>query len=226
MNKKIIFGIACAGLISLSSMLVGVVASDSIKDISAQINYGIKMKVDNVEWNPTETDGSAIRPITYKGRTYLPVRALGEKLGVTIDWDANTQTVLIGEKEWTPISASIVDTHSDMGYTKDSDKLFHGDGVYDFGCFVSSQWISNQFSDINISTERKYSKMKMGIFVTGGDKTITISDRETREILKQVTVKDGIATDIDFDISNVKDINIKWGGDNASTLVFGNIYVK
>lgn len=217
----IILAVACIG-----SMFIGAIAADSMKEITAYINYGLKMKVGNVEWNPTEDDGSAVRPITYNGRTYLPVRALGEKLGVAIDYDAATQTVLIGEKEWTPITAEMVDAHDDMGYTKNADVLYNGNGVYDFGLFVSKKWIGNQFTDINITAGKKFSTMKMSGYCTGADKVITVTDTDTKAVLKTITLKDGVATDFEFDITGVNKVNIKWGGNEANSLVFGNVYMK
>lgn len=224
MKKKILSIVLVLAI--AASFCVGVMAADNIKEITAQINYALKMKVDNVEWNPTEADGSAIRPITYNGRTYLPVRALAEKLGVAIDWDGATQTVYIGEKEWTPVNAEMVDTHSDQGFTKDSDKLYNGNGVYDFGCFVSSAWIDNQFTDIDIATNKKFSTMKMGIYCTGGDKTISFTDNDTKAVLKQITVRDGVPINVEIDITGVNKVDIKWGGNDAKTLVFGDIYMK
>lgn len=226
MKKKVLRGIAI-GLIAVMCFSLGVMASDSVVDITAQINYALKMKVDNVEWNPTEDDGSAIRPILYNGRTYLPVRALGEKLGISIDWDGDTQTVYIGNKDWTPITASMIDAHKDMGYTKDSDKLYNGSGVYDFGCFVSKQWIGNIFSTIDIKTDAKFSEMKMGMYASGTDKIITITDADTSEVLKQITLKDGVATDVNFKITGTNRVRIRWSGeDNTNTLVFGDIYMQ
>lgn len=224
-KKKILCGLLAVTAMS-SSMFVGVIASEKIQEITAAINYGVKMKVDNVEWNPTEADGSAVRPITYNGRTYLPVRALGDKLGIAIDWEAETETVFIGEKEWTPVTATMVKANSDMGFTKDPDQLFNGSGYYDFGCFVSKKWITNDYSNIEITPGTNFSKMKMSVYSGGGDKTITIKDEDTKAILKSAVIKANTSTDFEFDISGTKKIKINWDGDNTDTLVFGDIYMK
>jgi hypothetical protein len=36
-------------------------------------------------------------PIVYNDRTYLPARAIAEALGITVGWDAETRTVILGE---------------------------------------------------------------------------------------------------------------------------------
>ncbi len=213
-------------VVCVFSAFAGAFAATTIDYVTAMVNYNLKVKVDNVPWNPTEIDGSAIRPIIYHGKTYLPVRALGEKLGIAIDYDAATETVLIGEKDWTPITAEMVDTYSDMGYTKNADSLYNGNGVYDFGLFVSPKWIDNQFSDIEIDTGKNYSVMKMSGYCTGDDKVITIIDADTKAVLKTITLKDDVSTDFEFDITGVDRVNIKWGGNEANSLVFGNVYMK
>jgi hypothetical protein len=37
-------------------------------------------------------------PLTYKGRTYLPLRAVGEAVGLPADYDAATKTAYLGNK--------------------------------------------------------------------------------------------------------------------------------
>ena len=45
-----------------------------------------------------DSQGNPIYPISYNGSTYLPIRAIGETMGLTVDWDSATQTVdLVGE---------------------------------------------------------------------------------------------------------------------------------
>ena len=144
-----------------ASFTVGVIAADSVQEISALINYNIKMKVDNQIWNPTEADGTAIRPITYGGRTYLPVRAVAEKLGIAIDWDNETQTVLIGEKDATPLTAEMIKS-TNASFTRDADALYNGNGVFSSGVVVGSQWIGNQFSDCDFLLNGKFQKFGVG----------------------------------------------------------------
>ncbi len=87
-------------VIAISILLCGVVslATSQVEDVIAQINYEINMRLNGVAYNPTETDGSALRPLIYKGRTYLPVAALGQALGISVKWDGDTSTVIIGEE--------------------------------------------------------------------------------------------------------------------------------
>src|SRR5690606_10675405 len=65
--------------------------------IKANLNHGIKITLDGKPWTPRDAQGNALTPITYKGSTYLPVRAVAEAAGISVDWDAATQTVILGE---------------------------------------------------------------------------------------------------------------------------------
>lgn len=61
--------------------------------ISVNINTSIKIKVDNVYYDPQ-------MPIfLYKNRTYLPLRKLGDVLNAEITWNESTKTISISKKE-------------------------------------------------------------------------------------------------------------------------------
>lgn len=47
---------------------------------------------------PQDANGKAVPILAMDGTTYLPVRALGKALGVTVDWDAATNTVSLGHR--------------------------------------------------------------------------------------------------------------------------------
>ena len=219
---KKLLSILCVVAI-IASFFVGVIAADNVKEITAHINYALKMKVDNVEWNPTEADGSAIRPITYNGRTYLPVRALGEKLGVAIDYDAATQTVLIGEKEWTPLASDAVDGLY-AKYTTDPDALYVGDGVCDFGITMPKD---TYYEKININGT--FSTMKCTLYAAD-DVTVEFLDAETKQCYKSVECKKGVKTQVEFSIQGAKKIQLRETSEKTMipevNVVIGDIYMK
>lgn len=43
-------------------------------------------------------DNQKTIPLTYKGRTYLPLRAIAEAVGIPVDYDNTTKTVFLGTK--------------------------------------------------------------------------------------------------------------------------------
>ena len=87
----IVLALACG-------MVIGANAADALKEISAYLNYGITIKYNSEVQTLTDTDGNRVYPITYNGTTYLPIRAVSNILGIGVEWNGATQTVLLGEK--------------------------------------------------------------------------------------------------------------------------------
>ena len=94
--KKSILTLALLAVIA-ASFTAGAAASGTLKEIAAYLNYGITIKYDGETQNLTDAAGNRVYPITYNGTTYLPVRAVSNMLGVAVDWDGATQTVLLGK---------------------------------------------------------------------------------------------------------------------------------
>lgn len=88
-----------AGFLTASILIGGasIINADSvIKTIPVQFD-GIKLVLDGNAFVPKDEDGSIMEPFTYKGRTWLPVRAVAEALNKEVNWDAETSTVILGE---------------------------------------------------------------------------------------------------------------------------------
>lgn len=61
----------------------------------AVLNSNLKFSLNGRAVVPVGDDGTPVLPISYNGTTYLPVRAISYLLGLGIDWDGNTKTILI-----------------------------------------------------------------------------------------------------------------------------------
>jgi hypothetical protein len=96
MRRKVIMS-TFLSFIVVASMSVGAFAASNLTVIKAYLNTGIKVSVDGAAWTPKDASGKVTSPITYKGTTYLPVRAVGDAFGVKVGWNAATRTVLLGE---------------------------------------------------------------------------------------------------------------------------------
>lgn len=65
----------------------------------ATLNYmGITLNIDDVNVVPRDVNGNVVEPFTINGTTYLPVRAVSEALGKKVDWNSETKTVSIDDK--------------------------------------------------------------------------------------------------------------------------------
>ncbi|HHV15719.1 MAG TPA: hypothetical protein GXX58_03995 [Gelria sp.] len=100
MKKK---GILILVAVMLFAFTAGVVAAPAVQQITATLATDFKFTLDGKTWAPKDADGSAMYPIVYKDRTYLPVRAIGEALGIKVDWDKDTRTVILGEAAVEPV---------------------------------------------------------------------------------------------------------------------------
>lgn len=96
-KKKFVSAIAMT-LALLCAFTLGANASGTLQEIKAYLNAGITIKMDGVEQTLKDANGTRIYPITYNGSTYLPVRAVSDMLGVGVDWDQATQSVLLGKQ--------------------------------------------------------------------------------------------------------------------------------
>lgn len=93
---KFSFKSFCAGILC-SSMIFscGVTAYAAYKK-TATLDYpGIKIVVNGQQVTPTNASGKAVEPFAIDGTTYLPVRAVSNSLGMNVDWNAATKSVVI-----------------------------------------------------------------------------------------------------------------------------------
>lgn len=96
------------------------VAQNTVQDINAQINSGIKLNIHGSSVQLKEPDGTNIYPIVYNGRTYLPLRSLSELLNEDVKWDGPSQTISL-------IKKSSEDKEKDMVQEKESNATVEDD---------------------------------------------------------------------------------------------------
>lgn len=96
--KKRIQGIIVGILIGVLIGSVGTFASS--RYIQKTLDYNnIKITLDGEELIPLGSDGSYVEPFIIDGVTYLPVRGISSALGLDVDWDGETKTVLLTSPE-------------------------------------------------------------------------------------------------------------------------------
>lgn len=70
------------------------------KTVQATLTYrDIKIIVDGEEITPTDVNGASTEPFIIDGTTYLPLRAISEAIGCSVDWDETTNTVQISKNQ-------------------------------------------------------------------------------------------------------------------------------
>lgn len=102
--KGFVFGM----IIGLTFAATLVFASSGL--ITKQLSYdNIKIELDGKEIVPKDANGNYVEPFTIDGTTYLPVRAVSGALGLNVDWDDKTNTVLLSTKQSEPSSPVVSD---------------------------------------------------------------------------------------------------------------------
>lgn len=73
-------------------------AAATVAKRTLDIEYNnIQIKLNGQVVTPTDANGNPVEPFASRGTTYLPVRAVGNALGLTVDWDGDTNTVLLND---------------------------------------------------------------------------------------------------------------------------------
>lgn len=93
MKKKIAYVISLVLVLSIG-FSVGAIASNGTK--TATLFYrDIKITLDGKELIPKDVDGNYVEPFIIDGTTYLPVRGISNALGLNVDWDGVSGTVIL-----------------------------------------------------------------------------------------------------------------------------------
>ena len=94
------------GLI-ISIVLIGTSLAIANSQIQAILNEQIKVTLNGqVQEFKDETTNETQYPITYKDRTYLPLRTVANLVGVDVDYDANNNTAILKTKDYVEAKAN------------------------------------------------------------------------------------------------------------------------
>jgi len=77
-----------------------VFGDNGLTEIGAFLNSRVTVVVNGKVFEAVDpANGQKYVPITYEGRTYLPLRAVAEAVGLQVTWDPNTETAYPGGRE-------------------------------------------------------------------------------------------------------------------------------
>ena len=81
-----------------TALLVGLVGpAVAASHVNKQLYYNdIKVRLNGKVLDLKDANGKKVEPFIIDGTTYLPVRAVGEALGLNVSWDGSTSTVILG----------------------------------------------------------------------------------------------------------------------------------
>ena len=82
----------------VTAAVVGLVgsASATVGQKTVALDYNdIMISVNGQTIMPTDSNGNAVEPFAINGTTYLPVQAVGEALGLDVEWDGERKMVAL-----------------------------------------------------------------------------------------------------------------------------------
>lgn len=199
----------------LGGMGTGVYAGANLQEIKAFLNPGIKFKVDGQPVQLKNSSGAVIAPISYKDTTYLPVRSVSDLLGVTVKFDAASNTISLGEQtEGVSIAAGFDSSY----HTKDPDKTVYKDKDYKDVHFDNGS--GTRGSSFMLYPNKKYQKLYIQVAAIGTDiKDFTVQDSYTDTVLKKlnITPEQGLVT-VEVDIAGVSSIYVTGDVQDGSSM--------
>lgn len=116
------------------ALVTATFAATKASPIQAYLDPEIKVTLDGKVLELKSVDGQKVNVITYNGTTYLPVRAISSALGLKVDWDGKTRTVLLNSttENQTPDNTnngSNTGSNTDTAKTKIGDIVFKNEKV-------------------------------------------------------------------------------------------------
>ncbi|WP_405111720.1 stalk domain-containing protein [Paenibacillus sp. FSL K6-1217] len=200
----------------LGGMGTGVYAGANLQEIKAYLNPSIKFKMNGQPVQLKNGSGAVIAPISYKDTTYLPVRSVSDLLGVTVKFDAATNTISLGEQT---AGVPIATGFDNMYHTKDPGKTVYKDKDYKDVFFDNGS--GDRGSSFMLEPNKKYQKLYLQVAAIGGEiKDFEVQDSDTNTVLKTQTIDpaNGLTT-IEVDIAGVRSLYVN-GDVKDGTTVF------
>lgn len=227
-NKKSKVIIAILTVMLMISLAFNVSAASTLVEINAYLNNGIKVMLHGKPFEPVDPDtGTKYVPITYNGRTYLPLRAVAEGAGLKVTWDANTETAYLGDAEGNIAKDKISYIQASPEYggsgpryrlkSRAPEFLKAGNVVLEFGYFGEHQSSQSEYFRTNF----EYDKFKARIWVDDEKDedgkyspikpVIELTD-ENGVSVKKWDAEFGKLYEIEADIKDVKELTISVSG--------------
>jgi len=205
------------------SITLNVFGAGALTEVKVYLNSGIKLMLNGSVFEPKDEDGLKLVPITYRGSTYLPLRAVAEAAGLEVAWDGKTNTAYLGDTDVTisEDGPSYVKLTPDFMYNgneryrqagQSPEELTPKEGVaFSYG-YVTAGYRS---VTMEVNNDFTYDEFKAKIWAEDAkydDLQIKIFD-ENKVTLKEMTVDSGTLTELELNIKNVKTLWVQVQGD-------------
>jgi len=205
-----------------------VFGDNGLTEIGAFLNSRITVVVNGKVFEAVDpANGQKYVPMTYEGRTYLPLRAVAEAVGLQVTWDPNTETAYLGAVSgqidpnairWEPVVAAM-SPNPDHYRTKarHAAELTLPDGtVFDYGFVTDGDAVLSQ----RFQTDYMYRKFRGKFYFETEDEYVrenyppTLKFVDENEVpIKEFTGEWGKVLEVELDIADVQTLYITGDGD-------------
>ena len=99
LGAKIKVSTLLALVLLVAFSVTAIAAAIPPSNVTAILSPDVTIKYNGVVQEMKDANGNVVYPILYKGTTYVPIRAVSNMLGLPVDWDGDTRTVLLGTSD-------------------------------------------------------------------------------------------------------------------------------
>lgn len=226
LNKKrkylvLVFALVLVGVGSITAMAAG-------QTKTATLYYNdISVVLDGNQLTLTNANGQNVEPFVIDGTTYLPVRAIGEALGLNVQWNGNSNTVYLSSDSTDDsdtgetVDMSTLEAYTGTGSFKTGESFINRQQEYSpdnmlygikSGMNVLHDDIPSTFSIVYLlggeyTTFEAYAAPIDG----GGTPTFTFKDADTNKALQTVSLESGDKpVQVSVDVTGIDKLSITY----------------
>lgn len=214
-----------------------VFAASHLTKITANLNSGLTILLNGKNFEAIdEVTGEKLLPITYKGRTYLPLRAVAEASGIEVGWDGDTQTIYLdGEEEaeeiigedgtrYTRVTTEYVDASDAGAYRLKSNepKILNRGPKSDFEYGYANDSIHSYYLRITVDNSKNFDVFKARVWLEDSKESalqkapfievIGVDGTGSILVMDGEDVQFGKYYDLEVDVSNVEKFYVRTNG--------------
>lgn len=222
MKKRIVSSLILVCVV-VGSFSAGVLATNSLEEIKAYLNYGITIKLDGQTQIMHDEAGDRVYPITYSGTTYVPIRAVSNMLGIDVEWDGKNNAVLLGETGAKDFLVDIEPYARDGAYRMTledaSPEEIAGETYYNY---ISMGNMAHSEGELFYNLEGKYKTLTLTVYNMSDDDHLISFYGDNDALLKSDKVIGmNLPKTITVDVENVMQLTLK--GHRYTYIIDGTI---
>jgi hypothetical protein len=217
-KASVILLLIATAVICLST---GVYAASKLTAIQAYLNGEVSFLKDGVGWRPTDDKGNEVMPITYEGRTYLPLRVIANAFNIPVSYDEAKKTILLGKTDGlTTLYGKQIKTSYDASEffdIIDKKQLIFGGIQYNGAFAVTAS--SSEIYDMQIDFGQKYSTLHL-MMVGKANLKVKVYNGNKQQLSDEISLVEGEVKEVDIDLQGSQIAKIAAYGSEKYPLLY------